>query len=280
MIWFIILVETTIKTIWLFGVPCAQLVSGDRITPHLWTNRKVACKGSHKKPRSWGTKKRSPWLFSPLSYPPWKLTNVPWPWMFWKMIHFFFEIWMLPKIVVPPNHPFNRAGFSIINHPFWGTPIFGNTHMLRIFSVFFFTTSPSPWGWGQSSKFRVSTGPTRSSPDPTHPTFATLAEEAGRNVPFWIFSRTLTSTSYLGICLVGGFVCRVFFRDPWVEPRSRRDCFQRVGKVGEGEASETVALDDPWLKQLMLKGCFFSQLSWGVRWDGFANWCLSSVSVS
>jgi len=20
-------------------------------------------------------------------------------------------------------------GFSIINHPFWGTPIFGNTHM-------------------------------------------------------------------------------------------------------------------------------------------------------
>ena len=138
MIWFIILVETTIKTIWLFGVPCAQLVSGDRITPHLWTNRKVACKGSHKKPRSWGTKKRSPWLFSPLSYPPWKLTNVPWPWMFWKMIHFFFEIWMLPKIVVPPNHPFNRAGFSIINHPFWGTPIFGNTHMLRIFSVFFF----------------------------------------------------------------------------------------------------------------------------------------------
>ena len=22
-------------------------------------------------------------------------------------------------------------GFSIINHPFWGTPIFGNTHILR-----------------------------------------------------------------------------------------------------------------------------------------------------
>ena len=21
------------------------------------------------------------------------------------------------------------VGFSIINHPFWGTPIFGNTHM-------------------------------------------------------------------------------------------------------------------------------------------------------
>ena len=22
-------------------------------------------------------------------------------------------------------------GFSIINHPFWGTPIFGNTHMVQ-----------------------------------------------------------------------------------------------------------------------------------------------------
>ena len=24
-------------------------------------------------------------------------------------------------------------GFSIINHPFWGTPIFGNTHILMGF---------------------------------------------------------------------------------------------------------------------------------------------------
>ena len=29
-----------------------------------------------------------------------------------------FSIWVFPKKVVPPNHPF------------WGTPIFGNTHML------------------------------------------------------------------------------------------------------------------------------------------------------
>ena len=35
---------------------------------------------------------------------------------------------MFPKIVVPPNHPIS-IGFSIINHPFWGTPIFGNTHI-------------------------------------------------------------------------------------------------------------------------------------------------------
>ena len=34
-------------------------------------------------------------------------------------------------------------GFSIINHPFWGTPIFGNTHMLILFGLFdvpFFTS--------------------------------------------------------------------------------------------------------------------------------------------
>ena len=31
-------------------------------------------------------------------------------------------------------------GFSIINHPFWGTPIFGNTHVhstVRVLTVFF-----------------------------------------------------------------------------------------------------------------------------------------------
>ena len=32
---------------------------------------------------------------------------------------------MFPEIGVPPNHPI-LIGFSIINHPFWGTPIFGN----------------------------------------------------------------------------------------------------------------------------------------------------------
>ena len=33
-------------------------------------------------------------------------------------------VWVFPKIGVPPNH-----GFSLINHPFWGTPIFGNTRI-------------------------------------------------------------------------------------------------------------------------------------------------------
>ena len=37
------------------------------------------------------------------------------------------NIWGFPKMVVPPNQIL--MGFSIINHPFWGTPIFGNTHI-------------------------------------------------------------------------------------------------------------------------------------------------------
>ena len=32
------------------------------------------------------------------------------------------RIWLFPKIEVPPNHPF-MDGFSLINHPFWGTPM-------------------------------------------------------------------------------------------------------------------------------------------------------------
>ena len=31
--------------------------------------------------------------------------------------------------MVPPNHPI-LIGFSIINHPFSGTPIFGNIHIV------------------------------------------------------------------------------------------------------------------------------------------------------
>ena len=39
------------------------------------------------------------------------------------------SVWVFPKIGVPPNHPFYLIGFSLINHPFWGTTIFGNTRM-------------------------------------------------------------------------------------------------------------------------------------------------------
>ena len=46
-------------------------------------------------------------------------------------------IWVFPKMVVPPISSI-LIGFSIINHPFWGTPIFGNTHVLN---------SHMPWAW-------------------------------------------------------------------------------------------------------------------------------------
>ena len=38
-------------------------------------------------------------------------------------------IWMFPKIVVPPKSSI-LIGFSIINYPFWGTTIFGKSHIV------------------------------------------------------------------------------------------------------------------------------------------------------
>ena len=39
-------------------------------------------------------------------------------------------IWMFQKIVVPPNHPFVHRVFHYFHHPFWGTIILGNPHMV------------------------------------------------------------------------------------------------------------------------------------------------------
>ena len=41
-------------------------------------------------------------------------------------------------------------GFSIINHPFWGTSIFGNTHMLYVVVSNTFLFSPPTSGNGSS----------------------------------------------------------------------------------------------------------------------------------
>ena len=38
------------------------------------------------------------------------------------------KIWVFPKIRGTPKSSI-LIGFSIVNHPFWGTPIFGNTHI-------------------------------------------------------------------------------------------------------------------------------------------------------
>ena len=40
------------------------------------------------------------------------------------------SIWGFPKVVGFPPKSSILIGFSIINHPFWGTPIFENTHMV------------------------------------------------------------------------------------------------------------------------------------------------------
>ena len=51
------------------------------------------------------------------------------------------------KWVVPPNHPI-LIEFSIINHPFWGTPIIGNIHLCTHFlQIFGDASSPQPHNW-------------------------------------------------------------------------------------------------------------------------------------
>ena len=42
---------------------------------------------------------------------------------------YIYIFWVFPKIMVPPKSSI-LIGFSIINHPLWGTFIFGNTHLL------------------------------------------------------------------------------------------------------------------------------------------------------
>ena len=41
-------------------------------------------------------------------------------------------IWRVSKIVVPPVIIHFRLGCSLINHPFWGTPIYGNPYIYII----------------------------------------------------------------------------------------------------------------------------------------------------
>ena len=41
------------------------------------------------------------------------------------------HIWRFPEMGVPPNHPF-QWDFPLINHPFQGTPIYGNPHIIYI----------------------------------------------------------------------------------------------------------------------------------------------------
>ena len=56
-------------------------------------------------------------------------------WFAGNVLFFSHLIWVFPKIMLPPNHPF-QYGWFIVEDPiemddFGGTPIFGNTHMGR-----------------------------------------------------------------------------------------------------------------------------------------------------
>ena len=58
---------------------------------------------------------------------PWLLVNLAVVYIY--HVFWYTHIWWFPKIGVPPNHPY-IDGFSLINHHFWGTPIYGNLHIL------------------------------------------------------------------------------------------------------------------------------------------------------
>ena len=64
----------------------------------------------------------------------WKPCNRNWP-IGPSLGTCFVKIWMFPKIVGFPPKSSILIVFSMINHPFWGTPIFGNTHMMMIIAV-------------------------------------------------------------------------------------------------------------------------------------------------
>ena len=53
----------------------------------------------------------------------------------WELINPRSHIWMFPKIVGFPPKSSILIGFSIINHPFWGTIIFGNIHIKQTFGA-------------------------------------------------------------------------------------------------------------------------------------------------
>ena len=91
------------------------------------------------------------------------------------------EMWMFPKIGGFPLKSFIFVGFSIINnHPFWGTLIFGNTHVLGI-SAFRRTL----WDWdtgvrckthrGNPQRWREMTGPPMFPSQPSSEYFAKYA---------------------------------------------------------------------------------------------------------
>ena len=82
----------------------------------------------------------------------------------WTFQHLFAgkirSIWVFPKMVVPPKSSI-LIGISIISHSFWGTTIFGNTHLGQTpfrFCGFFWlgylrcVAGIDGWGYGSSKE--------------------------------------------------------------------------------------------------------------------------------
>ena len=76
----------------------------------------------------------------------------------WCLASMFKDKWVFPKIGGYPPKSSILIGFSIINHPFWGTPIFGNTQIKNCMQLFFFKTWLSkPYGFFTQKIHRTQT---------------------------------------------------------------------------------------------------------------------------
>ena len=64
-------------------------------------------------------------------------------------------VWLFPKIMVPPNHPFSSIliGFSIINHPFWGFSPYFWKHPYGCIIVICFSKFVHQENWWSESTF-------------------------------------------------------------------------------------------------------------------------------
>ena len=79
------------------------------------------------------SKRKAPWINGTRPELKWKSyvfrPNASDAWVGWKGESLVGSKWMFPKMVGFPPKSSILIGFSIVNHPLWGTPIFGNTHI-------------------------------------------------------------------------------------------------------------------------------------------------------
>ena len=62
-----------------------------------------------------------------------------------SMLGLSIDVVVFPEMMVPPNHPLkNRVWNHYFHHPFWGTIIFGNTHIYvgKVYNVLYLSEGP------------------------------------------------------------------------------------------------------------------------------------------